>query len=76
MLNFIITETTKIENIIFQIKNQEQKVQLKAMILKKNEGYFFYLIDYNNIVDFLSHSENIELKDQINLINFTYNQAL
>ena len=43
--NFIITETTKIENIIFQIKNQEQKVQLKAMILKKNEGYYFYLID-------------------------------
>ena len=37
--NLIITDEEKDEYIIFQIKNKEQKVQLKASIFKNNEEY-------------------------------------
>ena len=43
--NLIITDVEKDEYIIFQIKNYDQKVQLKASIFKNNNEYFLYIID-------------------------------
>ena len=45
--NFIISEEEKDEYIIFQIKNNEQKVQIKVSIFKINEEYFLFIIDSN-----------------------------
>ena len=43
--NLIITDIPINEYIIFQIKNYEQKVQLKVSISKNDEGYFLGIID-------------------------------
>ena len=44
--NLVITEEIKQEYIIFQIKNYDQKLQLKASIIKNNdEEYHLYIID-------------------------------
>ena len=43
--NLIITNVPKSEYIIFQIKNYDQKVQIKASILIKNGIYFLSIID-------------------------------
>ena len=43
--NLIISDVEKDEYIIFQIKNYDQKVQLKASIFKNNNEYFLYIID-------------------------------
>ena len=50
--NLIITDEIKDEYIIFQIKNYEEKVQLKASIFKKNNDFILYIIDSSlNISD-------------------------
>ena len=41
----LITNEIKDEYIIFQIKNYEEKVQLKASIFKNNNDYILYIID-------------------------------
>ena len=43
--NLVITNEPKDEYIIFQIKNYEQKVQLKTSIIKRNADYFLYIFD-------------------------------
>ena len=43
--NLILSDVQKDEYIIFQIKNYEQKVQLKTSVLKINEDYFLCIID-------------------------------
>ena len=45
--NFIITDISKDEYIIFQIKNYEEKIQLKVSIIRNKEGYFMVIIDSN-----------------------------
>ena len=50
--NLTITDEPKAEYIIFQIKNYEQKLQLKASILKNNEDlYFLYIFDSSSNKD-------------------------
>ena len=46
--NFIITDVEKEEYIIFQIKNYEQKLQLKALISKDNNKKYFLELIYSS----------------------------
>ena len=46
--NLVISNEIKEEYIVFQIKNYEQKLQLKASILKNKDGCFFSIIDSKN----------------------------
>ena len=45
--NFLVNNEEKDEYIIFQIKNYEEKIQLKATIIKNNEEYILYILGPN-----------------------------